>query len=398
MQCQEFKEKMEEMIALQEDTSSPNTSNVNVSNITTPDRQNYSTSSESNSPVVNKVTSNIPLSQMFKKVEGSWDCGACYVTNKPDVIQCVACNTAKPGCEAQVEKEKQSIIDSAPKFNFSFGSNPLTPPQFKVGSTSSVSSLPVNFGSQLPVTANTTATTTPTFNFSFKPLGVAEPKKSDSLNEDEKKPSGSTPGPFASLTFSSTSSFGDVSKSSNRSSPFGSAGEFKPFGGNPPVSKTEDKTPTPAKNSEEETPDEFVPTAEFTPVIPLPPLVEVKKGDENENVIFQHRAKIFRFVPDLKEWKERGLGDIKILQDKNDASKIRIVMWREKILKLACNHWLKKGMKIDYCQQSKKMVTWTALDFAEEEQKTEIFTCKFGNEDAVSFIFLNNMFVILVYP
>jgi hypothetical protein len=35
--------------------------------------------------------------------------------------------------------------------------------------------------------------------------------------------------------------------------------------------------------------DDFVPTAEFKPVIPLPPLVETKLGDENENVIFDHR-------------------------------------------------------------------------------------------------------------
>jgi hypothetical protein len=35
--------------------------------------------------------------------------------------------------------------------------------------------------------------------------------------------------------------------------------------------------------------DDFLPTAVFKPAIPLPPLVETKLGDENENVIFDHR-------------------------------------------------------------------------------------------------------------
>jgi len=375
---------MEELIAQLDGSTSLNASNV--SNIASPEKLNNSTisnSSEVPSPAVNKIgctTINVPLSEMFKKAEGSWDCGACYVTNKPDTIQCVACNTAKPGCEAQVEKEKQAVADSTPKFNFGFGSNPVTPPQFKVGSSSSGSSLPASFGGQLPVTANTTAVATPTFNFSFKPVGGTETKKSDTSSVGGKTSSGSTPGPFGSMNFSSVSSFGDVTKSSDGSSPFGSG--FKPFG----LGSQSSESSVPTKQDDEDVVEEFVPTAEFAPVIPLPPLVEVKKGDENENVVFKHRAKIFRFVSDSKEWKERGLGDIQILQDKNDPSKIRIVMWREKILKLACNHWLTKGMKMDYYQQSKKMVSWTAMDFAEGEQKTEIFTCKFGNEDAVSIL------------
>uniref|UniRef100_A0A8C2FCM9 Nuclear pore complex protein Nup153 n=1 Tax=Cyprinus carpio TaxID=7962 RepID=A0A8C2FCM9_CYPCA len=31
------------------------------------------------------------------KMSGSWDCDTCLVRNKPDVVKCVACDTAKPG-------------------------------------------------------------------------------------------------------------------------------------------------------------------------------------------------------------------------------------------------------------------------------------------------------------
>ena len=42
--------------------------------------------------------------------------------------------------------------------------------------------------------------------------------------------------------------------------------------------------------------EEYEPTGEFTPVIPLPELVEVKTGEEEEEVLFSERAVLFRWV------------------------------------------------------------------------------------------------------
>jgi E3 SUMO-protein ligase RanBP2 len=58
----------------------------------------------------------------------------------------------------------------------------------------------------------------------------------------------------------------------------------------------------------------------FKPVIPLPDKIDVKTGEEEEDVLYCHRAKLFRFVSG--EWKERGLGDIKILK-RRDNGKLR---------------------------------------------------------------------------
>ena len=45
----------------------------------------------------------------------------------------------------------------------------------------------------------------------------------------------------------------------------------------------------------------------FEPIIPLPELVEVKTGEEEEELVFKHRAKVYRYCSDTKQWKERGI-------------------------------------------------------------------------------------------
>lgn len=58
----------------------------------------------------------------------------------------------------------------------------------------------------------------------------------------------------------------------------------------------------------------------FKPIIPLPDIVQVKTGEEEEDLVFSQRSKLFRFVNG--EWKERGLGDVKILRNK-ETNKLR---------------------------------------------------------------------------
>ena len=66
----------------------------------------------------------------------------------------------------------------------------------------------------------------------------------------------------------------------------------------------------------------------FEPVIPLPDKVDVITGEEEEEVLYSHRAKLFRLVDG--EWKERGIGDVKILKH-TSSNKIRLLMRREQV-------------------------------------------------------------------
>ena len=66
--------------------------------------------------------------------------------------------------------------------------------------------------------------------------------------------------------------------------------------------------------------------------------VEVKTNEEQEDAIFKMRAKLFKFDRDSREWKERGTGDVRLLKHK-DNKKIRLLMRRDKTLKVCANHY-----------------------------------------------------------
>lgn len=52
------------------------------------------------------------------------------------------------------------------------------------------------------------------------------------------------------------------------------------------------------------------------------------------------RAKLFKFSKESSEWKERGTGDVRLLKHKENG-KTRLVMRRDKTLKVCANHYSK---------------------------------------------------------
>lgn len=54
----------------------------------------------------------------------------------------------------------------------------------------------------------------------------------------------------------------------------------------------------------------------------------MKTGEEEEELLYSHRAKLYRWLDG--EWKERGLGDIKLLFDPA-AKRVRLLMRREPV-------------------------------------------------------------------
>ena len=54
--------------------------------------------------------------------------------------------------------------------------------------------------------------------------------------------------------------------------------------------------------------------------------------------MFKMRAKLFIFKREASEWKERGTGDVRLLKHKENG-KTRLVMRRDKTLKVCANHY-----------------------------------------------------------
>ncbi|CAF0865157.1 unnamed protein product [Rotaria sp. Silwood1] len=127
----------------------------------------------------------------------------------------------------------------------------------------------------------------------------------------------------------------------------------------------------------------------FKPIVYLPP-VEIKTGEEDENILFCQRAKLYRYDSTINEMKERGIGEMKILQHKT-TNLCRILMRREQILKVCANHRITSQMELKPHREIHNVYVWSAIDFSDGEGKHETFCIKFKtHEQAAQFVKIFN--------
>eukprot|EP00747_Dinoflagellata_sp_TGD_P072291 gnl/TRDRNA2_/TRDRNA2_157421_c0_seq2.p1 gnl/TRDRNA2_/TRDRNA2_157421_c0~~gnl/TRDRNA2_/TRDRNA2_157421_c0_seq2.p1 ORF type:complete len:259 (+),score=55.80 gnl/TRDRNA2_/TRDRNA2_157421_c0_seq2:49-825(+) len=102
---------------------------------------------------------------------------------------------------------------------------------------------------------------------------------------------------------------------------------------------------------------------------------------EDEDVTYSQRSKLYRFRGG--EWKERGLGDARLLKHKT-TERVRFLFRQEKTLKIVANFYvidsagcceLKPHLGNDKCW------FWQALDYSEEEYIVEKFALRFGSPE-----------------
>ncbi|XP_053225473.1 ran-specific GTPase-activating protein isoform X3 [Podarcis raffonei] len=121
---------------------------------------------------------------------------------------------------------------------------------------------------------------------------------------------------------------------------------------------------------------------QFEPIVSLPEQ-EIKTLEEDEEELFKMRAKLFRFASenDLPEWKERGTGDVKLLKHKEKGT-IRLLMRRDKTLKICANHYITPVMELKPNAGSDRAWVWnTHADFADESPKPELLAIRFLNAE-----------------
>ena len=201
--------------------------------------------------------------------------------------------------------------------------------------------------------------------FSWMPKG---------LSTDHLFSFGTTPSP----TLSAASSVDDIPATSFANVPSAFSGTTFSF-----------KFETPAKSpftKEAKSPEATSPTtleeestAAFTPLVTLTK-VEKETGEEQENVMFCERTKMFRFD---SQWKERGVGEIKILKHK-DSGLFRLIMRRDRTHKLCANHGLITGMQIKPMSgNNKRAYVWkTNADASDDEGlREQMFAARFKDEE-----------------
>lgn len=115
--------------------------------------------------------------------------------------------------------------------------------------------------------------------------------------------------------------------------------------------------------------------------------MEVKSGEEDEEILFKERAKLYRWDRDATQWKERGVGEIKILFH-TQKKYYRVLMRRDQVLKVCANHIITKEMNLVPSDTSNNALIWVATDYAGEFVTWGVFLLLLFFLGGLSFLWL----------
>lgn len=314
------------------------------------------------------------LSEKFKS--NKWNCDACYAPNNADVVNCACCNTLRPGATEPPKPAENKLAATFGQISFGTKTADSTtskaaPIVFGSSSTDNKADqkggAKFEFGSNKTGLFGTQSSTTPLFGNSAPSTGIfgQTAAKTDISSIFGNK---------------SGSSFADLAQ---KTQPTGFGGGFgssamqaKPLFGSTTAATT--TTGGETEEPEGDNPEEFIPQGDFKPLVKLNK-VETVTGEEDEIVLYNNRCKLFRYNTELKEWREKGLGNIKILKHKVKENHFRVLMRREQIFKLCANHRIIPSLKLENLNE--KQLTWYVQDCSEDEPKAEILLAKFRHEE-----------------
>jgi len=123
---------------------------------------------------------------------------------------------------------------------------------------------------------------------------------------------------------------------------------------------------------------------EFEPLVKLEE-VKTQTHEEDEEVLFKMRAKLFRYQSDswekeVKLWKERGTGDVRFLRHK-ESGKVRLLMRREKTMKICANFFVASSISLKENAGSDRSWVWQCADFSEEKTDMVTLAIRFANSE-----------------
>ena len=116
--------------------------------------------------------------------------------------------------------------------------------------------------------------------------------------------------------------------------------------------------------------------------------VEVKSGEEDEDVLITVRSKLYVFYETDKYgdevrknlWKSRGTGDVKLLKHR-DTGKVRLLMRQDKVKKICANVLLPKDATLKPQEGTKTSMVTSLPDFDGDTTEVRTMAFKFKDED-----------------
>ena len=121
---------------------------------------------------------------------------------------------------------------------------------------------------------------------------------------------------------------------------------------------------------------------QYEAILQITKLDTIKTGEENDEIIFKHRAKLYRFD---KQWKNRGIGDIKLTKNVKTGY-CRVIMRRDIVYKLCANHAIMPNMELNMLESSDRSWIWfTPSDYSEGlPPQPQQFCVKFKNKQVAT--------------
>ncbi|XP_065682219.1 E3 SUMO-protein ligase RanBP2 isoform X2 [Hydra vulgaris] len=291
------------------------------------------------------------LAFKFSILPGQWECATCLVRNESNKSSCISCGTMNSKKLDFGEKSDTIMSSSHLPENVSLISSSSS----AVVSTQSFSGFQFNVAStisNIPSTGLKTSSTPPLFSFSLK------------------KPEPHTSMSVVSSTLQAMSSDLPVFNKTNLNDC------------NKSITQTIDKNKPAVAQEEpahEEENDIFVEA-----IAHVSKLDQLITGEENDEVMYSNRLKLYRYDLTTKSWKERGIGELKITRDKTNNS-CRIVMRREQVHKLCANHAITADMELKPQGKSNKAWVWsTQADISDGEAKSGQFCANFKTSESAT--------------
>ncbi|KAI9490498.1 hypothetical protein BDB00DRAFT_551685 [Zychaea mexicana] len=143
------------------------------------------------------------------------------------------------------------------------------------------------------------------------------------------------------------------------------------------------------------TPEPAADNTTSTTTNPIKPVkqAEVFTGEEDEDTLYQTKAKLYEMEGTTGNWKERGVGTLRIKQHKENSERRRVVMRADSVYRLILNIRLVSWLKFEIMQE--RFVRFGAIEMETNEngtaeRKFRSFALKVANPTAADDL-LNNL-------